>query len=101
MSESQAPLKLPIIADLAALPRVPDPVPSPSNEPSADELAVQFTQALLDIRAKLPKELQYPKVGIVCGSGLQGLADILQDRVEVPYQEITGFGESTGMYTVL
>ncbi|GAA5986090.1 hypothetical protein JCM5350_004428 [Sporobolomyces pararoseus] len=95
MSNSQAPAKLPIIADLSALPRVPDPVPSPSNEPELDELTTQFTQALLDIRSKLPLELQHPKVGIVCGSGLQGLADILQDRVEVPYGEITGFGEST------
>ncbi|GAA5905974.1 purine-nucleoside phosphorylase [Sporobolomyces salmoneus] len=87
--------QLPIIADLSALPRIPDPVPSPSNEPSLDDLTLQFTQALSDIRSKLPKELQNPKVGIVCGSGLQGLAEILQDRIEVPYNEITGFGEST------
>ncbi|GAA5872237.1 hypothetical protein JCM16303_001025 [Sporobolomyces ruberrimus] len=92
---TQAPAKLPIIADLAALPRVPDPVPSPSNEPALDELTAQFTQALYDIRSKLPEELKTPRVAIVCGSGLQGLADILQDRVEVPYGEITGFGEST------
>ncbi|GAA5949129.1 hypothetical protein JCM3765_004020 [Sporobolomyces pararoseus] len=95
MSESKAQAELPIIADLSALPRVPDPVPSPSNEPELDELTTHFTQALLDIRSKLPQELQHPKVGIVCGSGLQGLADILQDRVEVSYGQITGFGEST------
>ncbi|GAA5929878.1 purine-nucleoside phosphorylase [Sporobolomyces koalae] len=94
MSTSNKPT-LPIIADLAALPRVADPVPSPSNEPALDELTTQFAQALLDIRSKLPQELQHPKVGIVCGSGLQGLAEILQDRVEVPYGGITGFGEST------
>lgn len=97
---TQAPAKLPIIADLAALPRVPDPVPSPSNEPALDELTAQFTQALYDIRSKLPEELKTPRVAIVCGSGLQGLADILQDRVEVPYGEITGFGESTGEFNL-
>jgi len=94
--DSQTPAKLPILADLAALPRVPDPVPSPSNSPSLDELTSQFTIALSDIRSRLPQELRNPKVGIVCGSGLQGLAELLQDRVEVNYSDITGFGESTG-----
>jgi purine-nucleoside phosphorylase len=101
MSSTQVPPKLPIIADLAALPRIADPVPSPSNEPVLDELTAQFTQALYDIRSRLPEELKNPKVGIVCGSGLQGLADILQDRVEVPYGAITGFGESTGELRVV
>lgn len=94
--DSQTPPKLPILADLAALPRVADPVPSPSNSPSLDELTSHFTIALSDIRSRLPQELREPKVGIVCGSGLQGLAEILQDRVEVDYSDITGFGESTG-----
>ncbi|GAA6025565.1 hypothetical protein JCM11491_003214 [Sporobolomyces phaffii] len=92
---SEAPLKLPIIADLAALPRIADPVPSPSNAPALDELTAQFAHAVSDIRSRLPRELHEPVVGIVCGSGLQGLADILQDRVEVPYGSISGFGEST------
>lgn len=29
------------------------------------------------------------------GTGLQGLAELLQERVEVQYQDIPGFGEST------
>lgn len=41
-------------------------------------------------------QLRTPKVGIVCGSGLAGLATSLADRVEVSYSDITGFGESTG-----
>ncbi|GAA5871031.1 hypothetical protein JCM1840_007574 [Sporobolomyces johnsonii] len=85
----------PIYADLAALPHLPDPVPSPSHAPQLDALTAQFTQALIDIRQRLPKALRTPKVAIVCGSGLQGLAEVLTERVEVPYADIDGFGEST------
>lgn len=53
-------------------------------------------QALLDIHARVPAALRRPVVGIVCGSGLGGLGDVLQDRVDVAYHEIDGFGESTG-----
>lgn len=87
---------VPIKADLAALPRVADPVPSPSHEPSLDELnSIRFARAVDDIRRRLPLELHHPVVAIVCGSGLQGLAEILVDRVEVSYDDITGFGLST------
>ncbi|GAA5825202.1 hypothetical protein JCM11251_006141 [Rhodosporidiobolus azoricus] len=88
-------MSAPLHADLSAIPRLPDPVPSPSHAPAFDALTAKFTQAVIDIRSKLPKELRTPKVSIVCGSGLQGLGEILQDRVEVPYSEIEGFGEST------
>jgi hypothetical protein len=86
----------PIVADINALPRVPDPVPSPTHAPHLDELTTTYTQALIDIRSLLPKELRTPKVGIVCGSGLQGLAGVLQERCEVKYSDVEGFGESTG-----
>ncbi|KAJ2507075.1 hypothetical protein H4217_008882, partial [Coemansia sp. RSA 1939] len=37
-----------------------------------------------------------PEVGIVCGSGLGGLADTLEgDRITIPYEEIPGFVKST------
>lgn len=45
------------------------------------------------ILAKLPKELQQPKVAIVCGSGLSGLADQLKDVI-VSYSDI-GFTSAT------
>ncbi|MBE2270289.1 MAG: purine-nucleoside phosphorylase [Anaerolinea sp.] len=35
------------------------------------------------------------QVGLVLGSGLNVLADVLEDRVEIPYQEIPGFPQST------
>ncbi len=36
-----------------------------------------------------------PRLGIVLGSGLGGLADLLEDAVAVPYAEIPGFPPST------
>ena len=36
-----------------------------------------------------------PRLGIVLGSGLGGLADVLEEAVAVPYAEIPGFPTST------
>jgi len=44
------------------------------------------------IRDKLPGQ---PEVGIITGTGLGALADILQDRWEMPYKEVPGFAIST------
>lgn len=38
-----------------------------------------------------------PAVGVVLGSGLGGLADDVQDRVELPYDEIPGWPVSTAV----
>lgn len=48
---------------------------------------------------KLPKDLVQPKVGIVCGSGLGGLVDIIKNKHEFAYSEIPGFVVSTGKIT--
>lgn len=37
-----------------------------------------------------------PLVGIVCGSGLGGLADMLKDQVAFNYKDIPNFPQSTG-----
>ena len=37
-----------------------------------------------------------PVVGIVCGSGLGGLADMLKDQVAFDYKDIPNFPQSTG-----
>lgn len=52
------------------------------------------------LRERLDPRLQKPKVAIVCGSGLGGLADAVheQPRVEVEYSSIPYFPQSTGMY---
>jgi len=47
------------------------------------------------IRGRLPAKLHTPLIGIVCGSGLSGLAASIRDKVEIPYDEIPGFGRST------
>jgi purine-nucleoside phosphorylase len=49
------------------------------------------------VRHLLPLKLQNPAVGIICGSGLGGLADAVQSltRVEVSYQDIPQFPRST------
>lgn len=36
-----------------------------------------------------------PLIGIICGSGLGKLADGIQDRIVIPYEEIPGFPRST------
>jgi purine-nucleoside phosphorylase len=38
-----------------------------------------------------------PRVGLVLGSGLGGLADELDDPVEIPYPEIPGWPVSTAV----
>ncbi len=38
-----------------------------------------------------------PTLGIICGSGLGGLADLLQDKQVFPYEKIPNFPVSTGM----
>lgn len=43
---------------------------------------------------RLPKELSSPKLLIICGSGLGGLADLLTDNVSFDYADIPGFKAS-------
>lgn len=49
-------------ADISALPRLADPTPAPSHAPHLDQLTATYTQALIDVRSRLPKELRVPKV---------------------------------------
>ncbi|KAF9269501.1 hypothetical protein L218DRAFT_915660 [Marasmius fiardii PR-910] len=54
-----------------------------------------FTETIDFIQKTVPLNLQSPRVGIICGSGLSGLASSLKDIVRVPYAEIPGFAQST------
>ena len=47
------------------------------------------------LRSLVPEALQHPVIAIVCGTGLAGLAELLEDRVDLPYDRI-GFPASTG-----
>ncbi|KAF8301473.1 hypothetical protein DL93DRAFT_2090699 [Clavulina sp. PMI_390] len=58
-------------------------------------LPTSFNDALKVISGRVPKHLQSPKIGIVCGSGLSGLADHMRDKVLVPYEDLPGMAKST------
>lgn len=57
------------------------------------------TETVDFLRLKLPKELTAPRVGIVCGSGLGGLVDVINDgpKDEWAYRDVPNFPQSTGM----
>ncbi|KAF1851121.1 uncharacterized protein K460DRAFT_328767 [Cucurbitaria berberidis CBS 394.84] len=62
--------------------------------PSAYTRATETAQY---VRSQLPVSLQNPKVAIVCGSGLGGLADTIEPepKVELAYGTIPNFPQST------
>jgi purine-nucleoside phosphorylase len=63
--------------------------------PKTYQRATETTQY---VRSQLPEVLQNPKVAIVCGSGLGGLADAIEEnpKVELAYGSIPNFPQSTG-----
>lgn len=50
------------------------------------------------IRSKVPAELHFPRVAIVCGSGLGGIASTINKdvSVEINYSDIPNFPKTTG-----
>lgn len=54
--------------------------------------------AALFIKSKFPQGFSTPKAAIICGTGLGGIANILETspKIEIPYEEIPGFMVSTG-----
>lgn len=45
-------------------------------------------EALSAIKGRLPAELAEPKWGVVCGSGLSGLVDHIEEQVLINYDAI-------------
>ncbi|CAG8585601.1 9418_t:CDS:2 [Paraglomus occultum] len=68
----------------------------PSDNAFAGETA-KINSANEYLRKNLPSHLSLPKIAIICGSGLGGLAVNITDKVELAYEEIPGFVSSTGM----
>jgi purine-nucleoside phosphorylase len=71
------------------------PTPKPSSE------AYQRASGSADfIRSKLPSHLQKPRVAIVCGSGLGGIADTVtaDTKLEIDYHDIPNFPKTTGEF---
>jgi purine-nucleoside phosphorylase len=62
---------------------------------------VRATETASYVRSQLPESLQKPRVAIVCGSGLGGLADTIESepKVELAYASIPNFPQSTGECT--
>ncbi|KAJ3807695.1 nucleoside phosphorylase domain-containing protein [Lentinula lateritia] len=54
-----------------------------------------FNATLQVLKELVPPALQNPQVGIICGSGLSGLAATLRQTVLVPYDRLPGFVQST------
>jgi hypothetical protein len=59
---------------------------------------VRATETADYVRQQLPESLKYPKVAIVCGSGLGGLADTIEaePKIALDYANIPNFPQSTG-----
>jgi len=63
---------------------------------NGEPIATSFNDSVDKIRSMLPDNLQNPRVGVICGSGLSGLVDSFRDVVLIPYDGIPGFATSTG-----
>lgn len=63
-----------------------------------DLVSQQAAEACYYLRSQIPVELQRPAVGIICGSGLGGLADVVlpQPRKALHFKDIPHFPSSTG-----
>jgi hypothetical protein len=62
------------------------------------EPSVLFDTTVQQIHDKLPDNLKQPRVGIICGSGLSGLAASFRELVRIPYEGLAGFVRSTGKW---
>lgn len=64
-------------------------------------LLEQAQEAVSYLSQRLPTPLQRPRVAIVCGSGLGGLADTIHDmpKAEFDYSSIPHFPQLTGKPT--
>jgi len=72
--------------------------PGPSEQ--SQNLYDRATFTVNAIKKALPAPLNAPKIAIVCGSGLGGLAQTIdpEPKAEIPYASVPGFPVSTGIY---
>ena len=68
------------------------------DTPTTPNAYIRAKETSAFILSKLPDTLQCPRVAIVCGSGLGGLADTIEQepKLELAYGEIPNFPKSTG-----
>ena len=57
-----------------------------------------YLESVEFLRAKIPESLRTPRVAIICGSGLGGLAGTVheEEKFELDYKSIPHFPHSTG-----
>lgn len=67
---------------------VPPPVLQPATDPTAYDRAAAWIQTQTNLR---------PAIGLVLGSGLDILADLVDQSVAIPYGDIPGFPVSTAL----
>lgn len=73
-----------------------------TDQPSASKVSSEAFQRASEsasfIRSQLPAHLHKPRVAIVCGSGLEGIAETVaaQDKFEIDYLNIPNFPKTTG-----
>lgn len=71
-----------------------------ASGPPASTVYAEAQSAIDYLKPRLPASLQQPRVAVICGSGLGGLADALNatsTRREFEYSQIPNFPVSTGM----
>lgn len=67
------------------------PAGNSASESSAFDLTARAEQAAALVRDRAPAT--FPRIGLVLGSGLGGLADRFESPVRIPYGELAGFPE--------
>ena len=74
------------------------PADSTVDEAMSPDLYLRATQSAEYIKQRIPADLRTPSVGIICGSGLGGLADVVlpSHRAGINYRDIPHFPKSTG-----
>ena len=68
------------------------------DKAAMNNTTLSTAEALNYLQSKVPAELHEPVIGIICGSGLNGLAESVlpEPRCEVPYANVPHFPLSTG-----
>ena len=64
------------------------------NPKKVQNAASVIVSALSDLSGQTGQAIR-PRVGVVCGTGLGGLADALTDACPLPYAQVPGFPQST------
>ena len=56
------------------------------------------TEAAAFLQSRLPEIVRTPQIGVICGSGLGQLSQIVESisKVQIPYRDIPNFPQTSG-----